>query len=502
IELLNRSISYKPTNDSYFERAWVYLDLKRYNLALQDFKAALASSGNKKLFDIKASLSYCYYLLGRYRACIALANEALTEQPDLILAIYYRGWAFLMLKEWDAALQDFEHVAKANPRNPQGFYALHLVFFHKGNFPKALEYINYALELQNDNVQYWERKAIVLHKLGRKEEMLSIIEQIIRQPSQNQATWKLIGDLFLDNQEYTLAVEYYNKAIEIYHQELAKDPKYRELQKEQMHNVYLSRGKAYRALGNMAQALGDFAQALDFKDDSYLAYNQIGALQSQKKNYWEAIEAYSRCFTLKGDYLEGWEKWGEAYLYLNRPQEAINILSKALKLEDVSQKAQILSLRGKSYLLLKDTNKALKDFEEALSEDPELPSAHIGLGELFLSQGNYPEAIKKLEYALSIENISPEEKETALLKKAVAHAKLQQFQLALRELEKASQINPENVEILENLGIVYYHFSDYCQALTYLEKARNITLAQRKTESTEAQTTRRKILTNHPNPCK
>jgi tetratricopeptide (TPR) repeat protein len=502
IELLNKSISYAPSSDSYFERGWVYIDLKRYNLALNDFKAALATQGNKNRFDIKASLSYCYYLLGRYRAGVALANEALMEQPDMLYALYYRGWSLLALKEWDAAMQDFEQVAKTNPKNPQGFLGLHFVFFHKGNFTKALEYINYALELHADNLQFLERKAITLNKLGQKKEMFAIIEQIIPSQPGNEGAWKLIGDLFLENEEYPLAVEYYSKTIEFYKTEMAKDAKFRELHKEKMHDVHISRGKAYQALCQTAQALGDFAQALEYKNDSYLAFNHIGALQSQKENYLEAIDAYQRCFALKADYPIGWENWGKAFMKIDKYYDAVSIFTKGLKIEDVTEKAKLYSYRGSCYARLKDAGKALKDFEAALGEDPELPSAYIGLGELLIEQGKLQEASEKLSYALMIESISSYESEIARLKKGIIYIKQQQYQQAIQELELALANNAQNTEILENLGVASFYLSDNCKALAYLEKAKSLTLAQRKTESLEAQTIRRKILTNTPNPCK
>jgi tetratricopeptide (TPR) repeat protein len=502
IELLNKSISYAPSSDCYFDRGWVYIDFKRYNLALNDFKAALATQGNKKHFDIKASLSYCYYLLGRYRASVALANEALMEQPDMLHALYYRGWSFLALKEWNAALQDFEQVAKINPKNPQGFLGLHFVFFHRGNFTKALEYINYALELHSDNPKFLERKAICFSKLGQKKEMLAIIEQIIPTQPNTEASWKLIGDLFLENEEYSLAIENYSKSIEFYKTEMAKDAKFRELHKEKMHDIHISRGKAYQALSQTAQALGDFAQALEYKNDSYLAFNHIGALQSQKGNYLEAIDAYQRCFALKADYPIGWENWGQAFMKIDKYYDAVSIFTKGLKIEDVAEKAKLYSYRGSCYVSLKDAGKALKDFEASLDEDPELPSAYIGLSELLIEQGKLQEASEKLSYALAVENISPYESEIARLKKGIIYIKQQKYEQAVQELELALANNAQNTEILENLGIASFYLSDNCKAFAYLEKAKNLTLAQRKTESPEAQAIRRKILTNTPNPCK
>ncbi len=78
--------------------------------------------------------------------------------------------------------------------------------------------------------------------------------------------------------------------------------------------------------------------------------------------------------------------------------EAIEYFTKAInKFED---HAQALQHRGEAYLSLGEFNKAKADFEEGLSKDMLISSAHLGLGKVALQEEKLEDAVSNFDQAI------------------------------------------------------------------------------------------------------
>lgn len=55
----------------------------------------------------------------------------------------------------DDALQAYEHALRANPNCIQAMNAISLILRTREEFPKAVEYLNAILKLDNSNGEVW-----------------------------------------------------------------------------------------------------------------------------------------------------------------------------------------------------------------------------------------------------------------------------------------------------------------------------------------------------------
>lgn len=501
IEYLTKSIELKADNDALFDRAWVYLDQNRFNLAIKDLKSALKIEGSKTQFDILGSLAFAYYAIGKYEQAVEYANQSLKLKPQHTYSIYYRGWANAELGKLDEAEADFTSFINYMKLNSNGFYARQFIYYKKGEYQKALKDINKALSIAPSNSKYIEAKILILNRLGQTTEVDSLLGQIVKIIQDDPLSLTNVGNLFYSNGDGETALLYHNRAVELYEAKLKKDPKFAETHKDDLYNIYLSRGNAYLLNKKAQQALADFVRATDVKPKEFLAWNRIGQLQTFEQNYKEAIKAYERSFLLNPNYEVGWVNLGYAYSELNMRQEAINVYNRALKIEKVDAQPLLYNNRGFCHLELKSYNRAYEDIRKAIELDPELPMPQISLGEYLIEIKKYPEAIQQLTFALDMENKSDKETEVGYFKRGLAYLYNKQFDEALQDFTVVLDKNPLHIETTEKMGILYYEKKEYCLARKYLQNARQLGYKNPKQAPRLAEEYIRRVQTAYPKPC-
>jgi len=70
------------------------------------------------------------------------------------------------------------------------------------------------------------------------------------------------------------------------------------------------------------KAVADFQKAIKYNPDMYQAYGSLGYAYRKSGNYEDALQAYDTAIRLRSSYGEAIEYRGEAYLGLNRTEEA------------------------------------------------------------------------------------------------------------------------------------------------------------------------------------
>ncbi|MDG5815912.1 tetratricopeptide repeat protein [Chitinispirillales bacterium ANBcel5] len=197
-------------------------------------------------------------------------------------------------------------------------------------------------------------------------------------------------------------------------------------------------GEAYFELFMVDQALGHLRKALEFDPSDkeiriryarVLAYNQefrasIDEFTSLKEEYpqsrevlmglakslgWDrkyrrATEIYESLLESDPDdyevmleigILRGWER---------KYREAVAVFDKIIELPDAGD-IKLLAKVNKAEVLgwQRRFDDAIEEYKKALSINPELIDAYLGLGTIYEWQGKYKEAIKKYEEALSVD---------------------------------------------------------------------------------------------------
>lgn len=211
--------------------------------------------------------------------------------------------------------------------------------------------------------------------------------------------------------------------------------------------------------------------------DTAIIYNAALAAYNAK-NWDKAIKFFNRSIDLKYN-------GGDAILLINNIySEQKDVDNQVVNLkrgfELFPQDDRILSQLINLYLELKKNDEALTYLDAAIKTDPTNPSFYYAKGVLFAQSGNFNEAVSNYNLALEkdpinfnalynsgvlyynkgveMTNIANEIKD--LKKYEVARDEANSyFQKALPYMERASAVNPKDIEVLQSLKGLYYRFN-------------------------------------------
>ncbi len=157
----------------------------------------------------------------------------------------------------------------------------------------------------------------------------------------------------------------YDRAISLYEQALADDPKY--------HYAIFNMAVTYQKKNNHDKAREYYQRAIDIEPDNADAHNNLGFITYRYKNYRSSIRHFTDAANITGNHpLEN----ADYYYNLATAHEQLG-----------------------------EWDDARKAYINAISNDPNHYSAHYNLGSLYLGPlGNYVEAQRLLEKAHAIDN--------------------------------------------------------------------------------------------------
>jgi len=246
-----------------------------------------------------------------------------------------------------------------------------------GDIPKALEYYNKALEIQ-------ER---INDKMGIAYSLNNI------------------GYVYNNLNDVPQALEYFHKSLKI--QEEISD-------KYGLAVSYINIGTIYKDNGNLAKAIDYFEKSLKLKteinDKEGIAISllNIGAIHYKKGGYQEALDYFIKGYKL---YDEVGDKNGLAYANINMGyvyqdmgniDKAMECFQKSLEIQEETKDkagiarslhyiAKILFLKGNTAAALKDAEKSLEMSRELGYPEPIMLISYT-LSRIYFKTGNYKEA--------------------------------------------------------------------------------------------------------------
>lgn len=149
-------------------------------------------------------------------------------------------------------------------------------------------------------------------------------------------------------------------------------------------------GKAYAAAGNYSQARQCFEKSAALSPQNPASFVCLGDVERASCYPDSAVDSYAKALALNGDMTEAWVGTGIALMDLERFEEAIEPLTRAVKTSRASA-ADLVQL-GKAYLATDRADQAEAVYRKAANEAPDDPDIHIGLGLALEQQERYAEA--------------------------------------------------------------------------------------------------------------
>ncbi len=156
------------------------------------------------------------------------------------------------------------------------------------------------------------------------------------------------------------------------------------------------------------------------------------------------------------------------YLKLNFDEKALEVLSKAIGLEDGIP--YYYSNRGYVYEKLGDFDKAIEDYNLGIDLDPNNSGIYNNRGNANQKTGNISSAIEDYDKAIELDASNSDPYNN----KSVIYIRTGDWETALRLCDNAIALNPNNASTYNNRGIVYSNLKRYDDAFNDFNKALEI----------------------------
>jgi tetratricopeptide (TPR) repeat protein len=165
---------------------------------------------------------------------------------------------------------------------------------------------------------------------------------------------------------------------------------------------FLQRGIAHHALEDIERALSDYDEAIRLDTGNALAHVDRGILLATRKaDMRRAISEFDRALALAPDNAETLILRGNAYTSVGEHGRALADLERAAALDPRNPRAFLV--RGLVNARLGDMPRAFSDYNRALSINPDYVDALVNRGAIFSMQGNTEKALADLDRAVSLQ---------------------------------------------------------------------------------------------------
>lgn len=201
---------------------------------------------------------------------------------------------------------------------------------------------------------------------------------------------------------------------------------------------YIAEAFDLRDAGKRQEALEMAEKAVEFDPQNVEGQRIKGMLQIDLNINDDAIKTLSKVIQLNPDDFVAYTLAGIAYNRKKDYEAAIRLFNKSIELK-VNNSSGYLN-RGRSYMALKKYNLALENFEEAAKYD----------------NGRNPRIFVEASIALLQQGLDNPQ------------IKNNRFQLAIRNMHRALEMNPNQRDVYQNLVYAYKEIGDEANAMKYM----------------------------------
>ena len=227
-------------------------------------------------------------------------------------------------------------------------------------------------------------------------------------------------------------------------------------------SLYFDRAKMYDFHENFSAARQDLHQAIQLDSSLVDAWHLWADIEIDNYNSFDALKIMESASERFPENINTMLKLSEFQLILKQYNEALKTLQ--LVFQQSPTNAEAYFMRGMVFKELKDTSNAIINMKLATREDPEIIDAWLILGELTLAQGD-PHAI---DYFTAILEVDPNNEPARF---GIGQYWLEQnnFDQALSTYQELQKLNQFDPNIYFNLGIVYLEVDSLQHAREHFE---------------------------------
>jgi len=377
-----------------------------------------------------------YFVKGNQYLANHQYSEAIIEyQKALQINPYYKeaylnlGNAFQAIQLFKEAISQYQKAIKLDKEYVDAYINLGQCYEKQNRLEKAKATIKKALELDPVNPEAHFNLANVLHKENRIKESIKEYLQTTKIDSTHFQSYIKLGDIYFKDLKDDKKASYY------YHLAQKTDPK--------DETSYIKLGEMYSQKKLFDKAIWEYKKATTLNPKNPFLIAQYGLLYLTMKEYNNALPLYKKLVNLRPDNSLAHYTLAVTYKNLGLFEEAVNEFESALSLNVEDEVA--LFQQERIILDLKRAN--VSSIWRQKNSEKHLINAQTHLKEGFLTLATY-------EFKRSI-LLDPQNPYTRL-SLAKLYELLERKQLAIEELIKVLELNPNNLEAKDRLEKLYF----------------------------------------------
>ena len=301
------------------------------------------------------------------KQAVDLAGE---DREQLSSALFMRA---TLSDEEEAQLADLNQAIKVNPENMDAIRVRGAYYLSKGQSEEAMKDLNQWLESGTENTDDYINVVRTLIGMGDKfddklqDQALKIIDQAIAKDPENVNPLAIRAQLNAVREDLDAAAADATRALELEPQNIG---------------ILMLRASVYSDQQKLDEALADVNEVLDQVPAFPQAIEMRGIILSQQEKFAEAIEDIKALAEREPLNPSRQRQLAMLYNADDRPREAIKIYDKLLstyspdkwegksntkKLIPMQQRFNALRGRGDAHLSTGEHQKAVEDYDEALT---------------------------------------------------------------------------------------------------------------------------------------
>lgn len=351
---------------------------------------------------------------------LALASSTLQAWPQTAAE---QNAATLEQQGKTAEAEDaWKAVSMAQPANPLPFAHLGLLEAHQEHYAQAISFYRKALALSPSLPGLRLNLGLAYFKNGEYKSAIEIFDPLLKaspNADETQRLTVLIGMSYYGLGAYTEAVPYLKEAS-------ARDAQNLPLLLTLAHSCLLSRqyqcvldtyhqmvtlnadsaeadmlvGEALDEMKDSAGAMREFRAAIAANPKEPNAHFGLGYLLWTQRQYPEAVREFQAELDNTPDYTQAMLYLADAYIQMNKMQDAEPLLEKLVKRSPSIEMARIDL--GTVYAGTGRNEDALRELKAALALKPDDVNVHWRLARLYRTMGNTAEAKSEFDKAQSL----------------------------------------------------------------------------------------------------
>ena len=263
----NLSIKLNPNfSDAYYNRGVAKKTIGRFESAIEDFNKVIELGDNYSQVFFQRGESYFY--LKQFDKALLDINRHLEIKSDYKYAYYYKALIYREQGEMEKSQENFvilrdkfpefidDLMVNADATEKNGDYSGQSRFYNK-----ALDIYNDILLINPDFSLAYSRMAVVKGKLGNIPQAIDDLNIAIKLDENNIQAYADRGYAYYLLRNYKKAISDYNFTLE-------KDPNNAD--------TYFNRGVLFNSLNKFNKAINDFTNSLKLKPNNAMAYFNRG----------------------------------------------------------------------------------------------------------------------------------------------------------------------------------------------------------------------------------